>query len=64
MISAATRTTFIAGIQNSLIATLDSGSGAVSKAEFLAFGESAAVSYPRSPLNYRRGQVRSAGIAC
>jgi RHS repeat-associated protein len=41
-VAAATRTTFIPDIQGSLIATLDSGSGAVSKAAFLAFGESAA----------------------
>ena len=41
-VAAATRTTFIPDIQGSLIATLDSGSGAVSKAGFLAFGESAA----------------------
>jgi RHS repeat-associated protein len=41
-VAAATRTTFIPDIQGSLIATLDSGSGAVSKAAFLPFGESAA----------------------
>jgi RHS repeat-associated protein len=36
---AATRETFIADIQGSILATLDSGSGALTKAGYLAYGE-------------------------